>query len=140
MRGHQEALPHGIIPYQHSNNRLNEPRIIFILDNLTLNLYPQNQKPPFLRSWPPFLHFSKAQRFFVDSNASKAYLHPLIYFRIFDPTELFFMYVIFVAFGLSSLLASSRPFFEPLQILRIDGWMDGTGCIDLFFFFSAAPF
>ena len=62
MRGHQEALPHGIIPYQHSNNRLNEPRIIFILDNLTLNLYPQNQKPPFLRSWPPFLHFEMAPK------------------------------------------------------------------------------
>ena len=49
------------------------------------------------------------------------------------------MYVIFVAFGLSSLLASSRPFFEPLQILRIDGWMDGTGCIDLFFYFPLPP-
>ena len=45
-------------------------------------------------------------RFLVDSNESKAYLHPLIYFRIFDPTGLI-MHVIFVAFGLSSLLASS---------------------------------
>ena len=50
----------------------------------------------------------KLNLFFVDSNASKAYLHPLIYIRIFDPTGLFFMNVIFVIFGLSKLLPSSR--------------------------------
>ena len=34
--------PHRIIPYQHSKNRLNKPKIKFILDSRTLALYPQN--------------------------------------------------------------------------------------------------
>ena len=45
------------------------------------------------RCWPPILRFShekaKLNDFFVDSNDSKAHRHPLISFRIFDPTELY---------------------------------------------------
>ena len=76
----------------------------------------------------------KLNDYLVDSNASKAYLHPLIYFRIFDPTGLFFMYVIFVIFGSNCFLAApwsvdgktvgrlNLSFVDPP--LK-DGWMDG---------------
>ena len=104
--------PHRIIPYQHSKNRLNIPKIIFVLDNLCSTTLPWRCTLLILavqscsrvgRLVHSFV-LVKLNHFFVDSNASKAYLHPLIYFRIFDPTGLFFMNVIFVIFGLYKLL------------------------------------
>ena len=110
--------PHRIIPYQHSKNRLNKPKIIFILDNLTLictrkNLaFGRSKRAPGSRFVHSFI-LVKLNHFFVDSNASKAYLHPLIYFRIFDPTGLFFMNVnvIFVILVSPNCFLPRSPFY-----------------------------
>ena len=137
MRGHQEALPHGIIPYQHSNNRPNEPRTIFILENLTLNSYPQNQKPPFLRSWPPFLHFSKAQRFFrrfqrIKGLSSSPYLFPYIWSNrtFFHVRDLRRFWSLQLACFVAAIFRNTS---DPAD-RWMDGWMDRP-----FFYFPLPP-